>query len=169
MPASPDGGTAAAVPGCCARDGTALAKLVGAGVALGLRATVAAGVAAGRPFDFVGAGVTATTFVPGETTLLEAALLATTFVEATLVVEPTTAVLELATTVDGMLMGTGMNCGTSTGTGIAIFLTFLTWWWWSFLPSLASSLTVGTSALIRRPRSAGVFGALSVAATCPVP
>ena len=48
---------------------------------------------------------------------------------ATLVEESTiAAVLELATTVDGTLIGTGMNCGTPTGTGMAIFLTFLTWW-----------------------------------------
>ena len=169
MPASSDCGTAAAAPGVCARDGSALAKSVGAGVALDARVTVGAGVATGRPFAVVGAGVTAAgpsaTLLPVATTLLEA-----TLVEATLVVESTTAVLEPATTVDGMLTGTGMKCGTSTGTGIAIFLTFftfLTWWWWPFLPSSAFSSTVGISALIRKPRSAGAFGALSAAMKAP--
>ncbi|RQM15332.1 hypothetical protein DD237_008045 [Peronospora effusa] len=108
---------------------------VGAGVDLDPRVAVGAGVATGRPFAVVGAGVTAAdpsaTLVPAATTLLEAALIEATLVEATLVVESTTAVLEPATTVDRMLTGTGMKCGTSTGTGIAIFLiflTFLTWW-----------------------------------------
>lgn len=143
-------------------------------MALDLRGTVATGVTAGRPFTVVGAGVTApgpsATLVPGPTgatTLFDATPLDAIVFEATLVVDPMTAVSELATTVDGMLMGTGMNCGTSTGTGIAIFLTLLTWWWRSFLPSSASSLTVDASALTRRLRSAGAFGALSAATNMP--
>lgn len=86
---------------------------------------------------------------------------------ATLVEEPTiVAVSELATTVDGTLIGTGMNCGTPTGTGMAIFLTFLTWWWWwrrrrSFLLSSVVSCTVGVSLSTRSPRSAGAFGTSS--------
>ncbi|CAI5718241.1 unnamed protein product [Peronospora effusa] len=86
---------------------------VGAGVDLDPRVAVGAGVATGRPFAVVGAGVTAAD------------------PSATLMRQSTTAVLEPATTVDRMLTGTGMKCGTSTGTGIAIFLiflTFLTWW-----------------------------------------
>ena len=124
--------------GCCDTDVIpALADLVGAGVALGCGVTVAAGVAAGLPLAVVGAGVTApgpgdvAAPVPDDPMAPVAAPVAATLVEATLVdatlveVSMTAAVSELATTVDGTLTGTGMNCGTSTGTGMAIFLTFL--------------------------------------------
>ena len=104
--------------GCTPLPVFALATLVGAGVVNA--GVVGAGVAVDRPFTVVGAGVTrpkAEPFAPA----------AAVAVPATAVLdELTTAVFELATTEDGTFTGTGIYCGTPTGTGIAIFVTFLT-------------------------------------------